>query len=499
MTRLIVLIALLLCQTALRSQGALPEMLIPAADMEAQLRFLSSDELQGRRTGSAGNNIAARYIASHLQAYQCLPPTGADQYFQTIPFETVKPPSTGSFKVGDMAMAFGKEFVLLGGAAGQVSGEAIFAGYGWVDAEKGFDDYKDLAVKGKVVFVLSGLPDDKDPITVFRSMKDKRQLAADRGAAALVELYQLPFPWQFFVSYFNKEGLQISDGTDSPLPYVWMKAPNDDFIKPIRGNKPPKVTIESSGFMRSAAPSHNVMGIIPGSDPLLREEYVLLTAHYDHVGTGADGGMPFSPEDSIFNGARDNAMGTVALLTAAKALAQQPPKRSVIILAVTGEEIGLLGSGYYADNPLIPLHKVIFNLNTDGAGYNDTQYISIVGAGRTGTDAHIAQGAGAFGLKVFNDPAPDQGLFDRSDNVSFATKGVPAANFSPGMTAFDEAIMQYYHQVADEADSVDFEYFAKYCRAFAHTARLIADGDERPRWKAKDKYEAAGKVLYGLD
>jgi len=245
-----------------------------------------------------------------------------------------------------------------------------------------------------------------------------------------------------------------------------------------------------------AAPSMNVAGVIEGTDPKLKEEYIILSAHFDHVGVGKQGGPNYPATDSIFNGARDNAFGTVGLLTAAKALSQQHPKRSVLVLALTGEEVGLLGSRYYAENPLIPLKQTIFDLNIDGAGYNDTTIVSVIGLERTGAKAEIEAGAKAFGLGVFAEPAPEQGLFDRSDNVSFAAKGVPAPTFSPGFKSFDEAIGKYYHQAIDNPESIDFGYLTRFCQAFAHTARLIADRPTRPMWSAGDKYEAAAKELY---
>jgi Zn-dependent M28 family amino/carboxypeptidase len=243
--------------------------------------------------------------------------------------------------------------------------------------------------------------------------------------------------------------------------------------------------------------SYNVAGLLEGSDPELKDQHVIITAHYDHVGVGKQGGGFYSEQDSIFNGARDNAFGTISALAAAKTLSELRPKRSVIILAVTGEELGLLGSKYYADHPLVPLEKTVYNLNTDGAGYNTTEAISIIGAGRTGIDAEIADATGAYGLDVIEDPAPEQGLFDRSDNVSFAVKGVPAVNFSPGLTAFDEAIGKYYHQVTDNPNTIDYDYLLAYCQSFSRLARLLANKAELPFWVEGDKYEAAGKELYG--
>ncbi len=495
------LIFFLLFTVSLAAQQDLPEFQTQQYEVEAALRFLASDELEGRRTGARGNDLAARYLATQLEAlgYQKAP--GADSYYQPIPFQRSSPPQEASFAVLDQELGYKDDFLLLGGAATSFEGNAVFANYGWVDESTGQDDYDGLDVKGKVVFVLSGLPGEFSPQTTFGSMKVKRQLASEKGAAALIEIYRLPFPWAFFKGYFGKPSMQVLDenapDNSQGIPYIWMKEADETMLEPLLNGKKTKVKLETTAFVTEKFPSQNVIGIMEGTDPELKDEYVLLTAHYDHVGMGAEGGGAVTPEDSIFNGARDNAMGVVALMTAAKALALEKPKRSVIILAVTGEEVGLLGSSYYASHPLIPLNQTIFNLNTDGAGYNDTSLIAAVGYGRTGTDELIEKGISAVGKELVANPVPEQNLFDRSDNVSFAAKGVPCLSFSPGFRTFDEELMSRYHQVSDEADTVDFAYLLKFCQSFAYTARLIADSPQKPVWKEGDKYEMAGKELYG--
>ncbi len=468
-------------------------------EVEAHLRFLSSDELQGRRTGAPGNLIAARYIAEQLHAFGAKPLPNAQGYFQQWPLETVKPPATASLTVGKTAYENRKDFIVIAGQAVNAKTNAVFAGHGWVDATSGHDDYKGIDVAGKVVFVISGLPGESSPMAAFNSISTKRKLAQERGAVALVELYRLGFPWPFALQFFGRPSERLGEDSresKSTIPYAWLKEKGNDPVAELVKGTAQKITFNSSGSQESTQYVPNVVAWIEGSDPELKNEYVLLSAHFDHVGTGKDGGAPFTPKDSIFNGARDNAFGTTALLLAARVLGQERPKRSVILLACNGEEMGLLGSKYYADHPLIPMRQVIFNLNADGAGYNDKTSISAVGYGRTDTDGMIDAGAAAFQLKVIPNPVPEQGLFDRSDNVSFAAKGVPSLCISPGVTGFDEELMRYYHQVADEADAVDMAYLLRYCQAFAHTARLIADNPERPVWKAGDKYEKAGKALY---
>jgi Zn-dependent M28 family amino/carboxypeptidase len=236
---------------------------------------------------------------------------------------------------------------------------------------------------------------------------------------------------------------------------------------------------------------------LEGSDPVLKNEYIILSAHFDHVGTGKNGGATYTKEDSIFNGTRDNAFGCTAVLYAAKCLTQVKPKRSILFIGFTGEEIGLLGSSYYAENPLIPLKQCVFNLNCDGAGYNDVTMLTTIGLSRTDGKGDIETAAKAFGLKVMDDPAPEQNLFDRSDNMSFAAKGIPSPNFAPGFTAFNADIFKYYHKAEDNPETIDFGYLHKYCQSYAHAARLIANRKDQPKWIANDKYEKAYKALYG--
>jgi len=480
-----------------QDQKKAPEFYFNKNDIRTQMEFLASDFLAGRRTGSEGNNIAAQYIAAHLRAYGYTAPEGTDNYLQRIPFTASKPPESASMTVNKKTLVAGTDFLILSGPAANLKASGVFAGYGWVDSETNHDDYAKLDVKGKVVFVLPGPPGSKDPSSIMGAMRTKRQLAEERGAVALVELYQLPFPWAMFANYFGGESLRVADPDEVPskLTYAWLNKTDGLSFEDIQTAKKLSVTLTSSGFSKKTIYSQNVVGVLEGTDPKLKDEYLMISAHYDHVGVGAQGGQ-YTEQDSIFNGARDNAFGTIAMLNAAKALAEQRPARSIIVLAVTGEEIGLLGSAYYAEHPLIPLNQVIFNFNTDGAGYNDTTAVSIFGWSRTGTNEMLEAGMAPFGLKIIGDPAPEQGLFDRSDNVSFARKGVPALTFSPGFSEFDAAILQHYHQVSDEADSIDYDYYLKFCQAFAHCTRIIANSPQRPVWVEGDKYEAAGKALY---
>ena len=252
------------------------------------------------------------------------------------------------------------------------------------------------------------------------------------------------------------------------------------------------MSVNFPGLEKRAVSAKNVIGMIEGSDPEKRDDFILLSAHYDHVGTGRRGANP----DTIFNGARDNGLGTVALLAAAKALTENPPKRSVILAAWTAEEKGLLGSRYFIDNAPIPLNRIKFNLNSDGAGYDDTTAVSVLGLHRVGAEEEMVQACEKFGLKVIADPAPEQNLFDRSDNVNFAAVGIPAPTFSPGTTGFTTEITKYYHQPNDHFESVSISYVDKFWKAFTLSAYMIGNKADDPMWVEGDKYEEAGKKLY---
>lgn len=474
----------------------LPEDKITAAELKADLYWLASDFLEGRNTGKEGNDIAAKFLATQIEAAGFQPAPGQDSYFQEINFEANTPPQEGTLAINKNTYTYQENFIFLTGKATSLKkAKAIYAGYGMES------DYEGLDVAGKVVFVMGGDPDNRSNQATFDAIPEKRKIAEKQGAVALIEIYNLSFPWNFFVRYFGRETLSLPSDENKDggrdIVYGWMQANTEyDDVKQLKEGGKVKVNLSSSGFSQKIIPSQNVVGVLEGSDPDLKDEYIILSAHYDHVGVGAEGGGAVTPTDSIFNGARDNGIGSVSLLATARALGQQRPKRSVIYFACTGEEKGLLGSKYYAENPLIPLEKTIFNLNIDNAGYNDISLVTIFGFGRTGTDEVIRAASQKYGLEAIADPAPEQNLFDRSDNVSFAAKGVPALTFSMGFRAFDAEINKYYHQVTDNPDNVDYDYVQKYAQAYANLARRIANAAQRPQWKEGDKYEEAAKALY---
>lgn len=235
----------------------------------------------------------------------------------------------------------------------------------------------------------------------------------------------------------------------------------------------------NSGELKSII-SKNVIGYIEGKNARMKNEFVLLCAHYDHLGTGHFRGS--TDIDIIFNGARDNGMGTVALICAAKALAIEPASRSVVFVAFTGEEEGCLGSKYFVENPLISLDTIIFVLNNDGGGFNATNLIRIAGLERISPKELITEAVDKYGLSVLPYPSEYQYLYELSDNMPFACKGIPAITVSPGFDKVDDEILKYIHTVEDEADDAfNYSYLLKFTRAYISIARAIANTPYRCR------------------
>ncbi len=471
------------------------------AECKAHLQYLASDKLMGRMTGTPGNDEAARYIAEEFRKNSIGLAGSMKSYFQPVPFIKRHPAKSGTLVIAGDTLALERRFIPIMVKNAVLSGNAVFAGFGIVDSASKRDDYAGLDVQGKIVIVQFGENDSTDIRRGFNVMARKQEFAAKKGAVGFIELFtpENPFAWGNITGFY-KGGRPELATENRPTTMNWIIA--------YDGGKKLTAKLSAEAAQKRLIPvamtleeprvdsifSNNVVGVIKGTDAALSQEYIVLSAHYDHIGTGKSA----ETKDTIYNGARDNAMGTTALLVAAKYLAAKPPKRSVLLLACTAEEMGLLGSRYYAANPAVPHKNVVYNLNTDNAGFNDTTLVTIFGYDRTSVQPLIDEAAKVNGLTAKGDPAPEQNLFDRSDNVSFARLGIPAPTLSAGFTAFDAEINKYYHKLGDEAgDNFNFRYFAKYVNTFLTASRLIADTKDRPRWKAGDKYEPAFKTLYG--
>ena len=452
--------------------------------IKSHIGFLASDELKGRDTPSEGLKIAAKYIESRFVEYGVQMAPGMDSYLQSVPMKKVSPPSNGMIKLGDSEYKLQDDFILLEGENTDLSADFIFVNYGLEE------DLKAVDIKGKIVVAICGDGEKDSPQQWFGLSSEKRKKVAELGGVALIELYNSPqIPWNFLVRYFSGEQVTLDEGGEdqNEVLHVWMNRTGNDVNQELTN-----ASISISGAQNEKFNSQNVIGYVEGTDEKLKNEFVVYSAHYDHVGIGqanADG-------DSIYNGSRDNAVGTVTVLAAAENLAKEPTKRSGLFVLFTGEEKGLLGSKYFIDNSPIALENIIYCFNSDNGGYNDTSKATIIGLTRTSAEGMIIKACKAFGLEAIEDPAPEQGLFDRSDNVRFAAKGIPAPTFSMGFTAFDDEITKYYHQASDNPNTLDYVYLEKFFRSYVYACRMIGNASKPPFWVKGDKYYDAGKKLY---
>lgn len=463
-------------------------------ELSKHVFYLASDELKGRRTASPGGQKAAAYIAEQFKKIGLLPPPGLNGYYQKIPFVRVRPGAFGEITIEATRYAMNDDFVQIRGGQADIQTEGVFVGQGWVDEKNGYNDYEGLDVQGKVVIALPGTPTNTQPFEAFSAGEKKRALAKAHGAVALIELYRLRMPWQFVKRMLNSDRLEVGEASDysNDLIHIWLKEKDDARLDLKRGDVL-RIGLSTKGLNYETTDAVNVVGYLPGSDDHLKNEFIILSAHYDHVGVGKQGGGAVNEADSIFNGARDNAIGVVSLIAAAKELVHNPPARTVVFVAFTGEEMGMLGSKYYVDHPVFPLEQTVFNLNNDGAGYNATSHFSLIGWGRTNADTLFEQAANATGFKISKNPAENQNLFERSDNISFARVGVPAVTFSPGFLEMDEEIFKYYHQVTDNPNTLDYDYLFRYWKAYAKAASLLANANLKLWWVPGDSFEPSGK------
>lgn len=466
-----------------QTDAEIAEQTVDKNEIEGHIYFLADDVLKGRATGSPELKIAASYLANTLRGYGINPNPSNGSYYQKV--ELIRSFLKDEIDFSLNGMTF-PEVVPFNIEEMDSEEDAIYLNYGLES------DYKGKDVTGKIIIAKAGTPEASDLRPALGNRATKQDLAVQHGAKGLIEIGAFDEAlWPRFRHAFE-ERVSVSKSKKDALPlYLWVQTSADQLAN--LGAKKMKIKIKSSGIQEEEIQTQNVIGFMEGTDPKLKDEYIMYSAHYDHVGIGT----PNAEGDSIYNGARDNAIGTTAVLSMAENIGKYPTKRSAFFIFFTGEEKGLLGSQYYVQNPLFPLEQIVYGFNTDGGGYNNTSLATVIGLDRTTAKKHIVDGAATFGLKAIDDPAPEQGLFDRSDNVSFAKVGIPAPTYSTGFDAFDDEINKYYHQVTDEADSIDYDYLVKFYQGYVLSGRSIANDPERPYWIMGDKYEAAANKLYG--
>lgn len=456
-------------------------------EIKGHIYFLTDDLLKGRETGTPENKIAAAYLANTLRGYGVKPNPKTGTYYQEVVLEKVKPPQELQLRLADSDM---EQKVVLRPADTNFDGEMVYMGYGLEQ------DYDGKDVAGKMLLLKGGSPESEELRQAYIISGKKAELAEAAGAAGIVEMVQTNDTiWGYVEHNFNAERMQVASEEaegKKDLPYVWVLDKDKAMTEKYSKQSSLKAKLKMQLPEKEKVITQNVVGILEGTDPKLKEQYVLYSAHYDHVGIGE----PDETGDTIYNGARDNAVGTTTVLSMADNLSKYPTKRSALFILFTAEEKGLLGSKYYVEHPVMPLKKIVFGFNSDNAGYNDTSLATIFGLERTNVAGHIKEAAKTFGITAIDDEAPEQNLFDRSDNVSFAAKGVPAPTFSLGFRTFDGDVTKYYHQAGDEADTLDYDYLLKFFRAYVLAGRLIANDPKTPHWMPGDKYEPAANELY---
>ena len=459
--------------------------LVDEREIQAHLGFLASDEMRGRDAGSPEIDIASNYIRSIFKINGLNPPPGLPDYFQTVIQYKINPKKNATITIEDQHYVFRENMLLLNGDSSEFKGDIVYAGYG------SEHELEKIDFKGKVVLAIAGAREAETFGKALAASREKYWKIVAGGGKGLIEIAaSTQTPWPAMAKFLTQPTWGIRNPTNN-FPHAWIK-PTDLANVKFSERQILNGSVKIDGRRTQIVPGRNVIAMIEGSDPKLKEEYVIITAHYDHIGVQ----KTKENVDSIFNGARDNAIGTVALLEVSKVLAKIKPKRSVILAAVTSEEKGRLGSQWYTEHPVVPLSKHVLSINCDGVGYNDKSIITSISLGRTSTDETIVRAAKAFGLNVGGDPDPKENFFERSDQVSFATKGVVAIKLQPGLARMDEEIKKYYHRQADEVSTLDFNYLTKFYKTFVYAVELLANESKRPSWKSGDKFEEVSKQLY---
>ena len=508
--------------------------------LAAPIRFLADDLLEGRAPASRGDRLARLYIETTLQALGLEPggPGGAWQQPFDIVGITSEVPKTWDLKAGGntVTLKWWDDFIAASGVQSDKStlddAELVFVGYGIEAPEYKWDDFKGENLKGKVVVMLNNDP-DWDP-ALFEGNRRlyygrwtyKYESAAKQGAAGAIIIHTVPsagYGWNVIQSSWSGEQFELpAAGEPRSQVAAWttedamrrlMKAAGKDLDALVqqaksRDFKPVPLGITTSfSFSNkiSKVKTANVGGLLRGSDPVLKNEVVVYTAHHDHLGVGE----PDKAGDKIYNGAVDNASGCGQVLAIARAFTELPerPKRSVLFLFVAAEEQGLLGSEYFAQHPTFPPGRIAANLNTDSGNiFGRTTDLTFVGLGKSSLDAVVKTLAAKQDREVKGDQFPDKGFFYRSDQFNFAKIGVPAIYLESGTDfrgrpkGWGKETMEawetnQYHQASDNFDDKvwNFDGMIEDARLSFLAGLTIADDPKLPAWNPGDEFEAARK------
>lgn len=498
--------------------------------IKEHMAFLASDDLMGRETGSEGYDVAAQYVADQYKALGLTPAGDNGTYFQNITFKrafrvadagdvtAISSDGTAIPMVDNNDFAIGPSTSL---TESTVTAPVVFAGFGIVAPKEGRNDYEGLDVEGKIVATLARTPSgiQTEERAFYGSRKGKE--ASDRGAIGTLSI---PTPTSEGVYSFRRlvtEGRLASPRMSwvSPDGETFSRAPTlragatlsnegaaklfadapvslEEVLKAAEAQGgvtptfelPVTVTITQKSEIDEVI-SANVAGMIEGSDPVLKDEVIVLTAHLDHIGVSRT-----VEADKINNGAIDNAAGVATLIEAARMVKNNKPlKRSVMFLAVTAEEKGLLGSQYFAKNPTVPKENIVGNVNLDMPVLTyDFQDLIVFGGTRSTFNGAISKAAEEMGLVVNPDPMPEQGIFTRSDHFRFVEEGVPSVMLSTGFAnggaeGWATHFAKHYHRPSDDMNNdINFEAAAKFAELKTRITFTLANAEQRPLWNKDD-------------
>ena len=497
---------------------------------KAHVVFLADDLLEGREAGTRGHEIAARYVASQFAQLGVKPAAPDGSYFepvQLLEWSNVPPSPTLTITGphGAHDLPDGLDAVIVGSAVEgpvEVQGPLVFAGYGVVDRTLGQDDYSGLDVRGKIVVVFVAPMSGVDSEVAAHDLTTLKRAAAEHGAVGFIGIQtrtsERTFPFEMRLEMRNEPSTTwvLNDGTAfdpgygiRASAYVSPKAASTLFEGAARSLEQVLDEVEKPGGRPSGFPltttakltvnarvrryeSPDVIGMIEGSDPTLKNEFVVLMAHADHIGISAGGSG-----DRINNGALDNAAGVATLLEVARAVTTggQRPKRSILVVANTAEEKGLLGAEYLAHYPPVPIDRIVAAVDMDMPLllYDFTDVVAYGGTHSTIERAFRAAGA-EMNVALSADPMPEQAIFVRSDHYSMAKAGVPAVMLATGMASGGEAAWSsflqtaYHHPGDDLSQPIRWQAGARFAELNYRAIRILADSDEPARWYAGDYF-----------
>lgn len=489
----------------------------------ADVSILADDGMEGRQTGSPGYRRAADHVVAQMREIG-LRPAGTDGYFQNVQFEEQYVEAAGSSValVGggrETALRLPDDIIIaagIGPRAERTEAPLVFVGYGLHMPEAGHDDFAGVDLEGKIAVVISGGPADVSGELKAHARRDRGRFLSERGAAGLLSLTTpkaVEIPWSRQTANSASPGMYYADpalrdvkdgflsASFNPEESEKIFAGSGRSFAEIAGladaSKPlPKVALKqilkaNVATRRGRVSSANLVGLLPGSDPTLKAEHVVFSAHLDHLGVGT----PVNG-DAIFNGAMDNAAGVAGLLDIARGYKARrvKPKRSMLFLFVTAEEKGLLGSRYFAQRPTVPKRSIVANMNFDMAlPIFPLRSVTALGAEESSLGDTARAVGEAMGLPLVADPFPDRNSFVRSDQYSFIQQGVPALAFKFGFAedTHDAEVERAwrstrYHGVSDDLSQPVFKENAVRLHDFVGELALrVANAPERPRWKAE--------------